>query len=155
MNVRVGFLRAVNLGRRRVPMSRLVAAIIEARDEADAIRIANDSEFGLGSGVLTTDLARGERIAVEELEAGGPLLVGGSATAVRLADWQPVTVASAVRARTRAVGAVAPTRRGGLGAVSWLDMPASEGRLVLPGRKGISICRRYGAARSIGTSCVC
>jgi succinate-semialdehyde dehydrogenase/glutarate-semialdehyde dehydrogenase len=47
-----------------------VAAIIEARDEADAIRIANDSEFGLGSGVLTTDLERGERIAVEELEAG-------------------------------------------------------------------------------------
>ena len=38
-----------------------VAAVIAARDEADAIRIANDSEFGLGSGVLTTDLARGER----------------------------------------------------------------------------------------------
>ena len=47
-----------------------VAAIIEALDEADAIRIANDSPFGLGSGVLTTDLARGERIAAEELEAG-------------------------------------------------------------------------------------
>jgi succinate-semialdehyde dehydrogenase/glutarate-semialdehyde dehydrogenase len=47
-----------------------VATIIEARDEADAIRIANDSEFGLGSGVLTSDVARGERIAVEELEAG-------------------------------------------------------------------------------------
>jgi succinate-semialdehyde dehydrogenase/glutarate-semialdehyde dehydrogenase len=47
-----------------------VAAVIEARDEQDAIRIANDSEFGLGSGVLTTDLARGERIATEELEAG-------------------------------------------------------------------------------------
>lgn len=47
-----------------------VAAIIAARDEADAIRIANDSEFGLGSGVLTTDLARGERIAAAELDAG-------------------------------------------------------------------------------------
>ena len=47
-----------------------VAAIIEAEDEADAIRIANSSEYGLGSGVLTTDLARGERIAVEALEAG-------------------------------------------------------------------------------------
>jgi succinate-semialdehyde dehydrogenase/glutarate-semialdehyde dehydrogenase len=47
-----------------------VAAVIEARDEADAIRIANDSPFGLGSGVLTGDLARGERIATEELEAG-------------------------------------------------------------------------------------
>ena len=47
-----------------------VAAIIAAKDEADAIQIANDSEFGLGSGVLTSDLARGRRIAAEELEAG-------------------------------------------------------------------------------------
>jgi succinate-semialdehyde dehydrogenase/glutarate-semialdehyde dehydrogenase len=47
-----------------------VAAVIEARDEADAIRIANSSPFGLGSGVLTRDLARGERIAAEWLEAG-------------------------------------------------------------------------------------
>jgi succinate-semialdehyde dehydrogenase/glutarate-semialdehyde dehydrogenase len=47
-----------------------VAAIIGAEDEADAIRIANASEFGLGSGVLTGDLARGRRIAAEELEAG-------------------------------------------------------------------------------------
>ncbi|WP_308515189.1 NAD-dependent succinate-semialdehyde dehydrogenase [Sphingomonas flavescens] len=47
-----------------------VAAIIAAADEADAIRIANDSEFGLGSGVLTSDLDRGRRIAAEELEAG-------------------------------------------------------------------------------------
>ena len=47
-----------------------VAAIIEAADERDAIAIANASEFGLGSGVLTSDLARGERIAAEELDAG-------------------------------------------------------------------------------------
>jgi succinate-semialdehyde dehydrogenase/glutarate-semialdehyde dehydrogenase len=47
-----------------------VAAVIEAKDEADAIRIANDSPFGLGSGVLTGDVARGERIATEELDAG-------------------------------------------------------------------------------------
>jgi succinate-semialdehyde dehydrogenase/glutarate-semialdehyde dehydrogenase len=47
-----------------------VAAIIAAEDEADAIRIANASEFGLGSGVLTSDLDRGRRIAAEELEAG-------------------------------------------------------------------------------------
>lgn len=47
-----------------------VAAIITAKDEADAIRIANDSEFGLGSGVLTGDLDRGRRIARDELDAG-------------------------------------------------------------------------------------
>ena len=47
-----------------------VAAIIAAEDEADAIRIANASEFGLGSGVLTGDPDRGRRIAAEELDAG-------------------------------------------------------------------------------------
>jgi len=47
-----------------------VASIIAAADEADAIRIANASEFGLGSGVLTSNLDRGRRIASEELEAG-------------------------------------------------------------------------------------
>jgi succinate-semialdehyde dehydrogenase / glutarate-semialdehyde dehydrogenase len=47
-----------------------VAAIIEARDEAEAIRIANDSQFGLGSGVITSNLERGERIAAEMLDAG-------------------------------------------------------------------------------------
>ena len=47
-----------------------VAAVIEAVDERDAIAIANASEFGLGSGVLTRDLERGERIAAEALDAG-------------------------------------------------------------------------------------
>jgi succinate-semialdehyde dehydrogenase/glutarate-semialdehyde dehydrogenase len=47
-----------------------VAAVIEAADEEDAIAIANASEFGLGSGVLTRDLERGERIAAEALDAG-------------------------------------------------------------------------------------
>ena len=47
-----------------------VAAIIAAEDEDDAIRIANANEFGLGSGVLTSNLDRGRRIASKELEAG-------------------------------------------------------------------------------------
>lgn len=47
-----------------------VAAIISAKDEADAIRIANDSVFGLGAAVFTQDVKRGERIAAEALEAG-------------------------------------------------------------------------------------
>ena len=40
-----------------------VAAIVAAEDEADAIRIANSSEFGLGSGVVTADLDSGPVIA--------------------------------------------------------------------------------------------
>jgi succinate-semialdehyde dehydrogenase/glutarate-semialdehyde dehydrogenase len=47
-----------------------VAAIIAAEDETDAIQIANASQFGLGSGVVTSDLDRGRRIASQELEAG-------------------------------------------------------------------------------------
>jgi succinate-semialdehyde dehydrogenase / glutarate-semialdehyde dehydrogenase len=46
-----------------------VAAIIEASDEDDAVRIANDSIFGLGAAVFTRDPARGERLA-RRLEAG-------------------------------------------------------------------------------------
>jgi succinate-semialdehyde dehydrogenase/glutarate-semialdehyde dehydrogenase len=47
-----------------------VAAVIDARDETEAIRIANDTSFGLGAAVFTKDVERGERIAREELEAG-------------------------------------------------------------------------------------
>jgi len=47
-----------------------VAAVISAEDVDDAVRIANDSEFGLGSGVFTRDLALGERLAVDRIEAG-------------------------------------------------------------------------------------
>ena len=53
-----------------------VAAIIAARDEADAIRIANDTPFGLGAAVFTRDTARGERIATMEFEAGACFVNG-------------------------------------------------------------------------------
>src|SRR5262249_38318534 len=46
-----------------------VAAIIRAKNEEDAVRIANVSVFGLGAAVFTQDLKRGERVA-RELEAG-------------------------------------------------------------------------------------
>ena len=47
-----------------------VAAIIPVGDEEEAIRVANDSPFGLGAAVFTRDLERGERIATTRLEAG-------------------------------------------------------------------------------------
>src|SRR5688572_2503370 len=47
-----------------------VAAIVGVRDETEAIRVANDTAFGLGAAVFTRDRARGERIATQDLEAG-------------------------------------------------------------------------------------
>lgn len=40
-----------------------VVAVIHAKDEADAIRLANDSEYGLSAAVFTRDTARGLRVA--------------------------------------------------------------------------------------------
>lgn len=47
-----------------------VAAVISASDADDAVRIANDTEFGLGAAVFTSDVARGEAIARDRLQAG-------------------------------------------------------------------------------------
>lgn len=46
-----------------------VASVIKAKDEKEAIELANNSTFGLGSGVLTSNRERGEKIALQ-LEAG-------------------------------------------------------------------------------------
>jgi succinate-semialdehyde dehydrogenase / glutarate-semialdehyde dehydrogenase len=45
------------------------AAILRVADEDEAIAVANDSEFGLGASVWTSDLDRGERVAAR-IEAG-------------------------------------------------------------------------------------
>ncbi len=47
-----------------------VAAIIEAKDEEDAIRIANDSIYGLGGAIFSRDTKHAEKIAEEQLQAG-------------------------------------------------------------------------------------
>ncbi len=47
-----------------------VAAIIRVADEEEAIRVANDSDFGLGAAVFTGDRQRGEEIAAHRLDAG-------------------------------------------------------------------------------------
>jgi len=47
-----------------------VAALIKAKNEEEAIEIANDTIFGLGASVFTRDLKRGEMIAKEKIQAG-------------------------------------------------------------------------------------
>lgn len=47
-----------------------VAALITARDADDALRLANQSPFGLGAAVFTRDRERGKRIAARHLDAG-------------------------------------------------------------------------------------
>jgi succinate-semialdehyde dehydrogenase/glutarate-semialdehyde dehydrogenase len=47
-----------------------VAAILMAKDEEDAIRIANDTWFGLGAAVFSRDRTRAERIAKTRIRAG-------------------------------------------------------------------------------------
>ena len=46
-----------------------VASIIEAKDEQDAIRIANDSIYGLGGGIISKNRARAEKLALQ-METG-------------------------------------------------------------------------------------
>jgi len=46
-----------------------VAAILRVKDEAEAVRVANDTTYGLGGSVWSGDAARGERVA-QQLECG-------------------------------------------------------------------------------------
>jgi len=46
-----------------------VAPVLVVQDEAEAIRAANDSDFGLGSSLWTTDMARAKRVA-KEIQSG-------------------------------------------------------------------------------------
>jgi succinate-semialdehyde dehydrogenase/glutarate-semialdehyde dehydrogenase len=47
-----------------------VAAVIAAQDLDDAVHIANDTDFGLGAAVFTTDLEKGEWVARDRIQAG-------------------------------------------------------------------------------------
>ena len=47
-----------------------VGTLIEAADEEDAIRLANDTAYGLGAAIYSRDSARAEAIARDRLEAG-------------------------------------------------------------------------------------
>ncbi|ADB40389.1 NAD-dependent succinate-semialdehyde dehydrogenase [Spirosoma linguale] len=52
-----------------------LAVLIDAKDEVDAIRLANHSDFGLGSAIWTQDLDRAERLAYQ-IQAGSVFING-------------------------------------------------------------------------------
>jgi succinate-semialdehyde dehydrogenase/glutarate-semialdehyde dehydrogenase len=60
-----------------------VAAVIRVKDEEQALRVANDSDFGLGSAIWTKDIDRGRRLA-ERVEAGLVFINGMVASDARL-----------------------------------------------------------------------
>ena len=52
-----------------------VALVLEAKNAADAVRLANDSRFGLGAAVWTSDAKKGEQMA-REIESGAVFVNG-------------------------------------------------------------------------------
>jgi len=60
-----------------------VAAVIRARDSEDALSIANDTDYGLGSNIWTRDVERGKKLA-ERVEAGLVFINGMVASDARL-----------------------------------------------------------------------
>lgn len=47
-----------------------VASVIKVKDEQEAIKVANATDYGLGAAIFSEDIGRAEKIAAEELLAG-------------------------------------------------------------------------------------
>jgi succinate-semialdehyde dehydrogenase/glutarate-semialdehyde dehydrogenase len=60
-----------------------VAAVVRARDEQEALDLANDSEYGLGASIWTRDTERGQRLA-RRVESGAVFINGLVASDPRL-----------------------------------------------------------------------
>ena len=71
--------------------------VVKVADEAEAIRLANDSAYGLSASVWTSDLARGERVA-RRLEAGAvninDVLANGFSVALPMPGWKDSGIGS-------------------------------------------------------------
>ena len=65
--------RGFNLN--KYPVFGPVAIIIRAKDEDDAVRIANDSPYGLGGSVWTENPYRGEDVA-RQIQSGASFVNG-------------------------------------------------------------------------------
>jgi succinate-semialdehyde dehydrogenase/glutarate-semialdehyde dehydrogenase len=58
-----------------------VASLIRAKDDKDAMRIANDSRYGLGGGIISADTEAAVKLAAEEFDTGMVFINGfGMAT---------------------------------------------------------------------------
>ncbi|HEY3058472.1 MAG TPA: NAD-dependent succinate-semialdehyde dehydrogenase [Chloroflexota bacterium] len=60
-----------------------VAAVVRARDADDAVRLANDTEYGLGANLWTRDVSRAKQLA-RRIEAGSVFINGMVASDPRL-----------------------------------------------------------------------
>ncbi len=53
-----------------------VASVIKAKDDEDAMRIANDSRYGLGGGIFSTNVERAEKLAKTYFDTGMVVING-------------------------------------------------------------------------------
>jgi succinate-semialdehyde dehydrogenase/glutarate-semialdehyde dehydrogenase len=60
-----------------------VAAVVRAKDADEAVRLANDTEFGLGAALWTNDLARA-RVLARRIDTGAVFINGMVASDPRL-----------------------------------------------------------------------
>jgi succinate-semialdehyde dehydrogenase/glutarate-semialdehyde dehydrogenase len=61
-----------------------VASVIKVKDVDEAIRVANDSDFGLGGGVFTADVEQGVKIARDRVDTGAIVVNGFTKSDPRL-----------------------------------------------------------------------
>ncbi|MAK62188.1 MAG: succinate-semialdehyde dehydrogenase [Ponticaulis sp.] len=53
-----------------------VASVIKAKDDEDAMRIANDSRYGLGGGIISSNVERAEKLAKTYFDTGMVVING-------------------------------------------------------------------------------